>query len=66
MKPPAIIYPDVYSPNFVAKPELLPERTGRGGRPPHIPKFEETHAETGFDRECASSNPLTPANQSGF
>ena len=23
MKPPAIIYPDVYSPNFVAKPELL-------------------------------------------
>jgi len=32
--------------------------------PRHIPKFEETHAETGFDRECVSSNPLTPANQS--
>src|SRR5258706_16441107 len=23
-------------------------------------------AETGFDRECVSSNPLTPANQSGL
>jgi|GEM_PF-6799790 len=32
--------------------------------PRHIPKFEETHAETQFDRECASSNPLTPARQS--
>src|ERR1700704_3326675 len=33
--------------------------------PRHIPKFEETHAETQFDRECASLNPLTPARQSG-
>jgi hypothetical protein len=32
----------------------------------NIPKFEETHAETGFDRECASSNPLTPASHSCF
>ena len=32
----------------------------------NIPKFEGTYAETGFDRECASSNPLTPANQSGL
>jgi hypothetical protein len=30
----------------------------------NIPKFEGTRAETGFDRECASSNPLTRANQS--
>src|ERR1700733_13321882 len=36
------------------------------GRAPHIPKFEETHAETGFDRECASPNPLTPARHSAF
>ena len=30
----------------------------------NIPKFEGTYAETGFDRECVSSNPLTPARQS--
>jgi hypothetical protein len=37
-----------------------------GGRsnPRNIPKFEDLHAETGFDRECVSSNPLTPASQS--
>jgi len=38
---------------------------GARSDPRHIPKFGETHAETGFDRECASSNPLTPAKQSG-
>jgi hypothetical protein len=32
--------------------------------PANIPKFNEPHRETGFDRECVSSNPLTPANQS--
>jgi hypothetical protein len=31
----------------------------------HIPKLTEGQIETGFDRECVSSNPLTPANQSG-
>jgi len=30
----------------------------------HIPKLTEGQIETGFDRECVSSNPLTPANQS--
>jgi hypothetical protein len=29
---------------------LPPERRGRRPDPRHIPKFEETHAETGFDR----------------
>ena len=29
-----------------------------------FPKFEKTHAETGFDRECVSSNPLAPATHS--
>jgi hypothetical protein len=43
---------------------LLPERTGARSDPRHIPKFGETHPETGFDRECASSNPLTPASHS--
>jgi hypothetical protein len=32
--------------------------------PRHIPKFGNAHAETGFDRECVSSNPLTPARHS--
>ena len=27
-----------------------PERRGRRPDPRHIPKFEETHAETGFER----------------
>ena len=36
----------------------------RGAGNPKIPKFEERRAETRFDRECVSSNPLTPANQS--
>ena len=29
---------------------LPPERRGRRPDPRHIPKFEETHAETGFER----------------
>jgi len=31
----------------------------------HIPKLTEGQIGTGFDRECVSSNPLTPASQSG-
>ena len=34
-------------------------------RPAHIPKLTEGQIGTAFDRECVSSNPLTPANQSG-
>ena len=47
----------------LAEPELL--HRGRG-RPSHIPKFANARAETGFDRECVSSNPLTPARQSSL
>jgi hypothetical protein len=32
--------------------------------PANVPKFDQPHPETGFDRECVSSNPLTPASQS--
>jgi hypothetical protein len=32
--------------------------------PANVPKFDQPHPETGFDRECMSSNPLTPATQS--
>jgi hypothetical protein len=32
--------------------------------PANVPKFDQPHPETGFDRECVSSNPLTPATQS--
>jgi hypothetical protein len=33
--------------------------------PANVPKFGGAHAETGFDRECVSSNHLSPASQSG-
>ena len=36
---------------------LPPERRGRRPDPRHIPKFEETHAETGFDRVRRRSAP---------
>src|SRR5712691_8343807 len=44
-----------------AELSLVPTRS-----PQIFPNLRETGLETGFDRECASSNPLTPANQCGL
>src|SRR5664279_3206590 len=45
---------------------LPPERRGRRPDPRHIPKFEKTHAETGFDRVRRRSAPTAERAGTGY